>query len=105
MIPGDNNPLSSWSQLLDSVSNNMGYPEVGDSPSMKWELISMAFKDSNQMAHEGEKNFRWSLREKIRNLESDAIHHGRACMEPVFEILDTGMVSDVISLNLDLVLE
>jgi hypothetical protein len=105
MNPEGNNPLSSWSGLLNSVSNDMGYPLVGDSPSMEWELISMASKDGNQMAHEGERNFRKNLRDKIRDLESDAIRHGREFMEPLFEILDAGVVSDVVSLNLDLVLE
>ena len=105
MIPGDNNPLSSWSQLLNSMTNDIGHPVLSGSPSLHWELISMASKDRNDMAHEGESNFRESLRDKIRDLEPGAIEHGREFMEPVFEILDTGMVSDVISMNLDLVLE
>ena len=61
MNPKGKNPLSSWSGLLNSVSNDMGYPVVGDSPSMEWELISMAFKDGNQMVHEGEKEFSQKL--------------------------------------------
>ena len=53
----------------------------------------------------GKRNFRKNLRDKIRDLESDAIRHGGKFLEPLFEILDSGMVSDVVSLNLDLVLE
>lgn len=99
------NPLASWPELLDAVSGKTLGNFENVSPSLCWELLSMSSKIREQLAHEGERDFRALLREKIRTLEPEAINQGRKAMEPIFEILDSGKVSDVISLNLDLVLE
>lgn len=101
----EGNPLASWSELLDSVSNHAQGAMGNISPSLYWELVSMSSKSPEQMGHEGERSFRARLREKIQELELEVVNLRGNSMNPIFEILDSGMVSDVVSLNLDLVLE
>lgn len=95
--------LACWSELLRCLA---GENEKRSSDlTLFWEMLALEKADVSLPAYQREQLLRKEMRKSILQAEGFAKRNARMRMAELREIIRSGLVSDVISLNVDLILE
>ena len=101
--------LSSWDSLLDSIAvkNNL-YKDIP--PTLRWELLALNYVDQSILVEDlkasvREKKLKKKLQEQITHDENCLIELARDAFNPLQTMIKNHIVSDIITLNVDLLLE
>lgn len=95
--------LSSWSTMLEKVG---GDNDLMLSPTLGWEFLSIdKCTKSEEQANKREKQLLKSLQSEISNAEDALLKFCEERLNPLAQVMRSPAVSDVINLNVDLLVE